>query len=135
MSLFVIDGFWKNDESEFNGYLVNEYDDCPENMSDDDIFYFGLGETEIKAAIEEGINTNLEFVITNYSSFSKENLAKILWNKLGDVPVTADDDLDEDFVINEMETTFKKGTDKLEVWHWFEETFNISVAKDLMGLE
>ena len=63
------------------------------------------------------------------------NTAKKLWSELGDIPVTEDDDLDEDFIIKESNTVFEKGTDKFEVWGWFEETFNISVAKDLMGLD
>ena len=55
--------------------------------------------------------------------------AKKLWAQLGDIPVTEDDD----FVIEEDGTVFEKGTDKFEVWHWFEETFDVSVATDLMG--
>lgn len=29
---------------------------------------------------------------------------------------------------------FPTGTNREEIWHWFEEQFNISVAKDLMGV-
>lgn len=64
--LFKISGYWKDDKSEFNDYLVCEYDDCPENMNDDDIFYYGLSEEEIKSAIKDGADTGLEFVITRY---------------------------------------------------------------------
>ena len=60
-------------------------------------------------------------------------VAKSCWDKLGDVSVNEDDEIDEDF--NVLNTTFDKGTDKFEIWHWFEETFNLSVAKDLMNLE
>lgn len=59
-------------------------------------------------------------------------VAQSLWSELGNIPVNEDDELDEDFV-NSF-TTFFKGTDKTEVWHWFEETFNLSVAKDLMNV-
>lgn len=30
---------------------------------------------------------------------------------------------------------FLAGTHREDIWHWFEETFDLSVAKDLMGLE
>jgi hypothetical protein len=51
-----------------------------------------------------------------------------LWESLGDVPI------DEDECIEQSWNGFEKGTHREEVWHWFEDTFNISVAKDLMGL-
>jgi len=63
-------------------------------------------------------------------------LAKKLWDQLGNVPVDDDENLDEDFVIKDgIDVTFEKGIPNTEVWHWFEETFNISVAKDLMYLD
>jgi len=52
--------------------------------------------------------------------------AKKLWEELGDVPVDEDDDLEEDW------KHFPAGTNKFEVWQWFEDKFNVSVAKDLM---
>ena len=61
-------------------------------------------------------------------------LAKKLWLQLGDIPVDKDDNIDEDFYVKETDTLFTKGTDKIEIWHWFEETFDLSVAEDLMGL-
>ena len=30
---------------------------------------------------------------------------------------------------------FNPGTHREDIWHWFEETFDISVAVDLMGCE
>ena len=65
---FEISGYWKDDRSEFDDYIVKEYDDVIEG-EDDNIFYYGLGEAEIKAAIEDGKNgipDGLEFVITDY---------------------------------------------------------------------
>lgn len=53
---------------------------------------------------------------------------KTLWEQLGDIPINDNDEIDEKFL------DFPKGTDRFEIWHWFEETFNVSVAKDLMGL-
>ena len=40
---------------------------------------------------------------------------KKLWNKLGDVPINEDEEIDEDFL------HFKKGTHREDIWHWFEE--------------
>ena len=61
--------------------------------------------------------------------------AEKYWSDLGDIPVNEHDELDEDFTIEEYEITFEKGTDKFDVWHWFENTFDLSVATDLMGLK
>jgi hypothetical protein len=57
-----------------------------------------------------------------------------VWEKLGDTPVDENDNLDEDFVIEEMDITFKKGTDKFEVWHWIEESFDISIGDTFFNL-
>lgn len=60
-------------------------------------------------------------------------VAKAFWGQLGDALVNEDDEIEEEFSV--LNTTFDKGTDKFEIWHWFEETFNLSVAKDLMYLD
>jgi hypothetical protein len=54
--------------------------------------------------------------------------AKKLWAILGDIPVNENDEIEESFL------DFEVGTDKFEIWHWFEEEFDLSVAKDLMNL-
>lgn len=54
--------------------------------------------------------------------------AKDLWKILGNIPVNENDEIEESFL------DFPIGTDKFEIWHWFEEEFNLSVAKDLMYL-
>lgn len=65
---FLIDGYWKDDKSEFNNYIVSSYDDYYEE-DEDDIFYYGLNENEIKKAIQLVEDTSLEFVITSYTKF------------------------------------------------------------------
>ena len=65
---FEIDGYWKDDRSEFGGFIVKEYNDALEG-EDDDVFYYGLSERDIQGAIEDGkngITDALEFVITDY---------------------------------------------------------------------
>ena len=66
---YRINGYWKDDLSKFEGDLVRAFDDEPsqdDEYTDDDIFYYGLSEEEIKQSIESGENDSLEFVITSY---------------------------------------------------------------------
>ena len=68
---FSIDGYWKDDKSEFYGYIVKEYDDSEEEEELDDlIFYYGMGEEDLKQAIEAGEDTIEDFVITNYEEIT-----------------------------------------------------------------
>ena len=53
-------------------------------------------------------------------------LAKHLWEKLGDIPTDEDDCIEEPWHI------FPVGEDRYAIWHWFESTFDLSVAEDLM---
>ena len=52
-----------------------------------------------------------------------------LWDSFGDIPINGDDEIEAPFL------DFGIGTDRFEIWHWFKETFDISIAKDLMYLE
>ena len=67
---FNIEGYWRNDKSQFGGYIVKEFDDVEENEEDDDlIFYYGLSESDIQQAIEDeknDVEDSLEFAITSY---------------------------------------------------------------------
>lgn len=63
MKVFSIDGYFKEDKTEFYGYLVAEYDQTPEGWEDEDFFYYGMSEEELKASSEDDC---LDFVITNY---------------------------------------------------------------------
>ena len=55
--------------------------------------------------------------------------ARKLWSDLGDIPINNNDEIDQDFL------HFEKGTDRFEIWHWFEEEFDVSIATDLMGFD
>ena len=50
---------------------------------------------------------------------------RMLWDKLGNVPVNDDDEIEEAF------EHFAENTDKTEIWHWFEWFFDISLGKEL----
>lgn len=52
--------------------------------------------------------------------------AKRLWSELGDIDTNEDECITKDWRL------FPSGTCVLDIWLWFEEEFNLSVAKDLM---
>jgi len=60
---------------------------------------------------------------------NKMKKAKKLWKELGDIPIDEDECIDEDW------RYFDKGTHIEDIWHWFEETFDLSVTVDLMGIK
>lgn len=69
--LFYINGYFKDDKTEFENYLVSVFDGLDEESSDfndEDIFFYGLSEKEIIEAMDTTKPNGLEFVITAYSS-------------------------------------------------------------------
>lgn len=53
--------------------------------------------------------------------------AETLWLEFGDLPMDPESECIEcDWL------SFPAGTHREEIWHWFEETFCLSVAEDLM---
>lgn len=65
---FNISGYWKDDKSEFDSYLVTNYDDHEEGgkYAEEDIFYFGLEEADLNQATKDGEDTIEDFVITSF---------------------------------------------------------------------
>lgn len=55
--------------------------------------------------------------------------AKPLWKEFGDIPMNPETEC-----IEAEWNGFPAGTHREEIWDWFEETFDVSVAEDLMGL-
>ena len=51
-----------------------------------------------------------------------------MWNDFGETPINDEDELCEPW------KQFEKGTNRFDVWHWFEDTFHIPVIK-LMTIE
>lgn len=68
---YKISGYWKDDKSPFNDYIVKDTHD--EDEDDDQIFFYGLSENDIEQAIKYGENTILEFVITKYEDYEQHN--------------------------------------------------------------
>jgi hypothetical protein len=52
--------------------------------------------------------------------------AKHLWEILGDIPINDDEEIEEPFL------TFEVGTDRGEIWSWFEYYFDLSIYENLM---
>ncbi len=81
---------------------------------------------------EKGLITDYEAVkciVDASERCSQISQAKELWVQFGEVPMNPETE--------EIEAEwhgFSAGTHREDIWHWFEETFNVSVAKDLMGL-
>ena len=64
---FSINGYYKDDKFEFSGLIVKEFDDTEEDENrDNQIFFYGLSETDIQQAIADGGDDALDFVITSY---------------------------------------------------------------------
>lgn len=66
---FTIAGFWKDTNENFDGYIVTNYnDELGEDVpyTDDDIFFYGLGESELQQAVDLGWDTAHEFIIADY---------------------------------------------------------------------
>lgn len=61
-------------------------------------------------------------------------LAVSLWEDLGNIPIDGNDCIEEEFNAKTVGVSFGIGTDRFDIWHWFEDTFNISVAVDLMRI-
>lgn len=55
---------------------------------------------------------------TKYNDTELENL----WKFLEDIPMNENEQLEEDWFI------FPKGTDKEEIWHWFDEQYSKGVS-------
>jgi len=49
------------------------------------------------------------------------------WDAFYDIPINDDDEIEKPFM------GFEIGTHRFEIWHWFEEEFNIRVADYLFG--
>lgn len=71
LTLFRIDGYWKEDKETFEDYLVaqEQYDESIPDEVDEQIFFYGLDEDEIIKAIVLDEDWGEDFVITAYSRY------------------------------------------------------------------
>lgn len=80
----------------------------------------------------EKLHCNTNWNKLDYSKeiarFTDKEMALELWHRFGDVAMNPDTEkIEEDW------NGFLKGTFREDIWRWFEGTFGVSVAKDLMG--
>ena len=62
---FSISGYWKSDLEPFDGHIVKSTHDIDED-NDDNVFFYGLDEHNIKEAILLKEKTAHDFVINDY---------------------------------------------------------------------
>lgn len=62
--------------------------------------------------------------------YSKE-VARAMWQEFGDIPVNDSEEIEQDWK-PVLGGHFFEGDSREDVWHWFERTFKVSVAEDLM---
>ena len=55
--------------------------------------------------------------------------AKKVWDELSDIAVDDNDEIEQEFM------NFSIGTDIGDIWHHIENTYNVSIAIDLMEVE
>lgn len=65
-----------------------------------------------------------------YAENAYSDLAKDLWLQLRDIDVI--EDSEGEIALGEQFHHFNTGTSIYDVWHWFEESFDFKVGKDLM---
>ncbi|MBL0711431.1 MAG: hypothetical protein JJV99_10525 [Colwellia sp.] len=89
--------------------------------------------SELGAFFDNEVDAYYQLVLDRVTQKSGSNwgiqepakTAQILWGILADRTVDEDDNLDEDFL------HFKAGTYKFDIHNWFEDYFDVSIAKDL----
>jgi hypothetical protein len=66
---FSINGYWKDNNEEFEGYIVTNYDDMEvdSDYEEEDIFMFGMDDHLLIEAIELLEDTIHNFVIASYT--------------------------------------------------------------------
>jgi len=66
---FSINGYWKDNKDEFEGYIVTNYDDMEldSDYEEEDIFMFGMDEHLLIEAVELRDDIIYDFVITSYT--------------------------------------------------------------------
>lgn len=82
---------------------------------------FLITDDDLSCIVNRGLNDSYEYRRAEY--------IKNLWLEFGDVPMNPGTEC-----IEKEWNGFVTGTHREEIWTWFEESYGISVAKDLMGL-
>ncbi len=54
------------------------------------------------------------------------DIIREIWDELESVPINDNEEIEREW------REFPRGTHRQEIWHWFEETFNLSIGDDLL---
>ena len=65
MSVSSITGYFADGEYPIETALITDYDSTPDGYADEEIFFYGLSEQELKEAIASGEPID-DFVVTSY---------------------------------------------------------------------
>lgn len=119
---------WETANDDEEGAVIAYVD-----MSSGNVIYtnpFARRDPLAQEVIQETIKTAKKNVGASDNSSTQNppmDFIRKLWTQFGDVPMDPEtENLEEDWLM------FQKGTNREAIWEWFEETFDISVAKDLM---
>ena len=55
---------------------------------------------------------------------------KMLWEQFGNIPIDENECIEKDFYA--FDCMFEKGTNKFDIWHWFDEKCPNNLHDDLM---
>ena len=97
---------------------------------------YGASATRIHSIYDNTVDEIAEIIQQWLDDESGYNIEKVcvemkaedLWEEFGSVPMNPETEETE-----EEWNGFHAGTHREEIWHWFEDTFHVSVAEDLMG--
>ena len=83
---------------------------------------YQMDKSDMESIIARGIEDS-------YNTWKQAYIEEI-WFEFGDIAMNPETEC-----IEESWNGFPAGTHREEIWHWFEETFNLCVAEDLMELQ
>ena len=137
----IIEITWIYDQLHSDGKLIpiDQVYDCSRGVRDTIITLAQQFEQEYPADQWEDGDKDYIIEIEKYTTRrlveiygtpeAKKQMAEELWQSLEDVPIDNNDKIQESW------NQFPEDTSKYDIWSWFEEAFNVSVAIDLMHLE
>ncbi len=53
----------------------------------------------------------------------KTIVLKVIWSEFGDIPINENDEIEQDFY------HWEKGTNRFDIWHWFDEKLPNGIAE------
>lgn len=95
----------------------------------DEISYFDYP-ASVKKAVKLFISEVQPMIQKYYKRKKRKCIVRSLWGEFGDIPMNPETEC-----IEIEWHGFPAGTHREEIWHWFENTFQVSVAEDLMNCE